>query len=156
MSQLQPMTRLEVVDIETLEVVKTVDMTTRDPLQIQKMSDSLLRHMNTFQFFVRATPSASPVAVANPDMRLAADFIDKRAEQYLQDHADNDPDTGAVVFHCGEAGREYHSILVELADDLRQASKPTVCATPPAGWNCTRAAGHEGPCAAVPAATPGA
>jgi len=61
MNQTTNMTRLEVVNVETLEVVKTVDMTTRDPLQIQKMSDSLLRNVNTFQFFVRATPSAAPV-----------------------------------------------------------------------------------------------
>lgn len=62
MSQTHPMTRLEVVDIETLEVKKTVYMTTQDPKQIQAMSDSLLRNLNTFQFFVRATPSAAPVA----------------------------------------------------------------------------------------------
>jgi hypothetical protein len=89
--------------------------------------------------------------VAAPtDMTAAAAFIDKRAEQYLQDHADNENDTGAVVFHFGEAGREYHSVLVELAEDLRQASKPAACTVPPAGWNCTRTAGHEGPCAATP------
>lgn len=66
MNQLTNMTRLEVVNVETLEVVKTVDMTTQDPLQIQKMSDTLLRNMNTFQFFVRATPSAGPVATVAP------------------------------------------------------------------------------------------
>ena len=26
----------------------------------------------------------------------------------------------------------------------------TVCAVPPAGWRCTRVAGHDGPCAAIP------
>jgi len=26
----------------------------------------------------------------------------------------------------------------------------TTCTRPPAGWHCTRAAGHEGPCAAAP------
>ena len=29
------------------------------------------------------------------------------------------------------------------------ATKPTACALPPTGWTCTRAPGHEGPCAAV-------
>lgn len=62
MSQTHPMTRLEVVDIETLEVTKAVYMTTQDPKQIQAMSDSLLRNVNTFQFFVRSAPSAGPVA----------------------------------------------------------------------------------------------
>jgi len=27
------------------------------------------------------------------------------------------------------------------------------CALPPAGWRCTRGAGHTGPCAAVPTAS---
>ena len=26
----------------------------------------------------------------------------------------------------------------------------TACPRPPAGWHCTRAVGHEGPCAAYP------
>jgi len=30
------------------------------------------------------------------------------------------------------------------------ATKPTACTLPPPGWHCTRAPGHEGPCAAVP------
>lgn len=29
------------------------------------------------------------------------------------------------------------------------------CTVPPAGWVCTRDAGHEGPCAAVPSVDPG-
>lgn len=28
------------------------------------------------------------------------------------------------------------------------------CRTPPAGWRCSRAVGHEGPCAAIPTETP--
>lgn len=31
---------------------------------------------------------------------------------------------------------------------------PTVCTVPPPGWACTRAPGHDGPCAAIPAAAP--
>lgn len=64
MSQPNNMTRLEVVDIETLEVSKTVYLTNHDAKQIQAMSDSLLRNLNTFQFFVRAVPSAAPPPVA--------------------------------------------------------------------------------------------
>lgn len=29
-------------------------------------------------------------------------------------------------------------------------SKPAICTRPPAGWRCTRAARHLGPCAALP------
>jgi len=28
------------------------------------------------------------------------------------------------------------------------------CSLPPSGWKCTRSAGHEGPCAAVPESQP--
>lgn len=35
-----------------------------------------------------------------------------------------------------------------LAEETRMSD---VCTTPPAGWICTRVAGHEGPCAAEPA-----
>lgn len=72
MSQTHPMTRLEVVDIETLEVKKAVYMTTQDPKQIQAMSDSLLRNLNTFQFFVHSAPSWAPSAVDVQDRQVAA------------------------------------------------------------------------------------
>jgi hypothetical protein len=35
-----------------------------------------------------------------------------------------------------------------------EGSEPQACKIPPAGWYCTRAAGHDGPCAAVPQADP--
>jgi hypothetical protein len=105
----------------------------------------------------RAPDQATPAQIDSNT--FAVNFIRQRAEQYLQDHADTEPGTGALAFEFGEAGREYHSTLVELADDidaaLEQAEGAGVCAVPPAGWACTRAAGHEGPCAAVPA-TPAA
>jgi len=62
MNQSQPMTRLEVVDIETLEVTKAVYLAGHNAQEIQAMSDSLLRNLNTFQFFVRSAPCAAPVA----------------------------------------------------------------------------------------------
>lgn len=33
-------------------------------------------------------------------------------------------------------------------------NQATTCTAPPAGWHCTRAAGHEGPCAALPTPPP--
>jgi hypothetical protein len=79
MNQSQPMTRLEVVNIETLEVTKAVYMTTQDPKQIQVMSDSLLRNLNTFQFCVRAVPSAVPDTPAT----AKAVSIDDRIFRFL-------------------------------------------------------------------------
>ena len=191
-------------------------------------------------------------------MRAAADFIDAKAQKYLNEHADNEPCTGAIVFNYGEAGRDYYIGMVELADEMRAAApalpeastvkawsgelpplalhgaicrddtshdtdyyseysvrgiaadyaraaigaaleaaaqackvkdfvasdafmeglayceasiralnkltpaplstdaqnqakaEPTACTLPPAGWHCTRAPGHDGPCAALP------
>ncbi|HEX8883152.1 MAG TPA: hypothetical protein VF797_01530 [Noviherbaspirillum sp.] len=104
------------------------------------------------------TPATHQATLAAPADDFAVRFIEQRAQQYLQDHADNDPETGALVFQYGEAGREYHSTLVELADDIRtalaEADGSTTCDVPPPGWSCTRAAGHSGPCAAIPASPP--
>ena len=49
----------------------------------------------------------------------AADYIDGLASGYAAEHSYTEPDTGAVVFDRRDAGLEYHSTLVELADDLR-------------------------------------
>lgn len=59
MSQPNNMTRLEVVDVETLEVKKAIYLAGHNAQEIQAMSDSLLRNLNTFQFFVRAVSSPS-------------------------------------------------------------------------------------------------
>ncbi|WP_208950678.1 hypothetical protein [Rahnella sp. ChDrAdgB13] len=45
-----------------------------------------------------------------------------------------------------ESLREVSKALSIFAANLRAGRK---CNIPPAGWRCTRAAGHEGPCAAV-------
>jgi len=62
---------------------------------------------------------AAPVQANAPGLIAAAEHLERQADLYAQDHASNEPDTGAVVFHRGEAGREYHSTLVELAEELR-------------------------------------
>lgn len=96
MSQPNQMTCLQVVDIETLEVSKTVYLTNHDPKQIQAMSDSLLRNLNTFKFFVRATPSAgpvvAPVSVALTEKQIAAGgrwMCDQSSEACGVDREDN-------------------------------------------------------------------
>lgn len=38
----------------------------------------------------------------------------------------------------------------DRADELVAEANRRECDVPPAGWSCTRARGHEGPCAAVP------
>jgi hypothetical protein len=46
--------------------------------------------------------------------------------------------------------REYEA--AQARETLPGADDNIVCAVPPAGWHCTRNAGHSGPCAAHPAA----
>jgi hypothetical protein len=81
------MTRLEVVNVETLEVTKAVYLAGHNALEIQQMSDSLLRNLNTFQFFVRATPSAGPVAeiapVAVPQWISVQDLLPQEGQQVI-------------------------------------------------------------------------
>lgn len=67
------------------------------------------------------------------NMTAAANFIDQRAADYLRDNASHDPDEGSLVFEYGEAGREYHNILVELAEDLRSATPVPAAAPIPNG-----------------------
>lgn len=69
--------------------------------------------------------AAHPVAPSRNADQFAINFIEQRAAAYLQDHADTEPGTGAIVFEFGEAGRDYHSTLIELADDIRAALAAT-------------------------------
>jgi rubrerythrin len=52
---------------------------------------------------------------------FAIKFIEKRAEQYMQENTSEDPDDGSTIWHYGDAGREYHDTLTELAEDIRAA-----------------------------------
>ena len=105
-------------------------------------------------FTAPSAPAVAQQAPALHGMEAAAEFVERRAAEYLRDHASTEEDTGAIVWQFGDAGRDYHSSMVELAEDLRQASAPAVCTVPPAGWHCTRTPGHDGPCAASQASTP--
>jgi hypothetical protein len=49
--------------------------------------------------------------------------------------------------------RAMEAEIAELRAAVLVSSAPEtspVCALPPAGWHCTRVAGHDGPCAALP------
>ena len=69
-----------------------------------------------------ATTQVAPAAQGDaraPGLIAAAEHIEGMAAGYIQEHAYTEPDTGAVVFDRRDAGLEYHSTLIELADDLR-------------------------------------
>lgn len=54
-----------------------------------------------------------------PGIERAAQYIEAQAAEYIAENASTDPDTGAVIWHFGEAGCSYHSMLIELAEELR-------------------------------------
>ena len=83
----------------------------------------------------------------------AAAWIDKRRNDYMDEHGSHDPETGGT--ELSRAGQEYVGELDEIAEGLRSLLP---CDRPPSGWYCTRQRGHAGPCAALalPASAHGA
>lgn len=124
MNQSQPMTRLEVVDIETLEVKKAIYLAGHNAQEIQAMSDSLLRNLNTFQFFVRSTPSAGSVAAvvvsASPWVSITDRLPELRATVGLLDESiwmntasdDHSVNWHGVGYLC-ENGQKYWHVFGE-------------------------------------------
>lgn len=53
MNQLKEIKRLEVVEIESGMTVKELNVAGRSAGEVQKISDGLLRNMDTYKFFVR-------------------------------------------------------------------------------------------------------
>jgi hypothetical protein len=82
-----------------------------------------------------ATPAAS-VADERPGLERAAQYLEKQADDYLSEHASTEHDTGAIVWHFGEAGCSHHSMLGELAEEIRALAGAVPAAQQPAegGW----------------------
>lgn len=57
-----------------------------------------------------------------------------------------------VVRSYLRVGERVERITATRAETLEELAGP--CKVPPEGWSCTRGDGHEGPCAAQPAACP--
>ncbi|SDZ53693.1 MULTISPECIES: DUF551 domain-containing protein [Delftia] len=101
-------------------------------------------------------PDCTPAAAApsaHVGLLAAAAHIQAKAQAHLDERGSYDPDTGAV--EMSESNQEYFNTLDELAEEIRlmaDKAAPASCDKPPAGWNCSRTPGHDGPCAAAPAA----
>lgn len=84
-----------------------------------------------------AAPSLADQAASyiRTGINYAASHIEKQAKGYMLEHSSMEPDTGAVSWHYGDAGRDHHSTLVELAEEIRALSAP-VAPVPAAseGW----------------------
>ncbi|WP_070108637.1 hypothetical protein [Burkholderia plantarii] len=67
-------------------------------------------------------------------VEAVATMLDKKADDYADEFGSVDPDTGALEFGTGshaEVKRDYHSSLIELADEVR-AMTPARAAVSPA------------------------
>jgi hypothetical protein len=99
---------------------------------------------------LRAAPEAP---LTHAGLLAAAAHIQAKAQAHAEEFGSYDPDTGAV--EMSESNQEHFNTLDELAEEIRlmaEKAAPAPCDKPPAGWTCTRAPGHDGPCAAAPAA----
>jgi hypothetical protein len=78
------------------------------------------------KLIVAAHPAiAAPTELERDGMIAAAVLIEKKADNYLNDFAEHEPDTGDIVFRNGAQGRDYHSTLTELAEEIRIAAIAT-------------------------------
>jgi len=62
---------------------------------------------------------------------------------------------GVARVRLAESGRVEYLWGLSDHSDIDAAMSTQECALPPPGWRCTRAAGHDGPCAAVATHMPG-
>lgn len=71
-----------------------------------------------------------------PGLDRAARYLEKQADDYLHDFSSTEHDTGATSFHFGEAGREHHALLGELAEEIRAlaGAAPVEAAKIPEGY----------------------
>ena len=100
-----------------------------------------------------AAPQAPAAPSAHAGLLAAAAHIQAKAQAHLDERGSYDPDTGAV--EMSESNQEHFNTLDELAEEIRMMAEkaaPASCDKPPADWTCSRAPGHDGPCAAAPAA----
>ena len=95
--------------------------------------------------------------VVRAGLLAAAAHIRAKASAHAEECGSYDPDTGA--FEMRDAVQDHYNTLDELAEEIRlmaDKTAPASCDKPPAGWACSRAPGHVGPCAAARAAQGGA
>ena len=90
--------------------------------------------------------AASTSCASNDDYMILCGLIDKARAALTPTALSGDAGEGEWE---GELTSEEQA-MIDRAWDRHVAAGPQ-CEAPPEGWICTRGAGHEGPCAALPA-----
>jgi hypothetical protein len=93
---------------------------------------------------LNALDAAPQVAAAPAGWRDGVEAVAKLLRKKADDYAEmfGHDDMGSLSFGCGHGGEaksDHHEHLLELEEEVRAMA-----------GDCTRAAGHEGPCAAAP------
>jgi hypothetical protein len=112
-------------------------------MQLRADPDAKLMHFHHADIGTALAATATLSTAAPQPNRFmpvnqAAEYINKKAEDYLNDHSEVDHTDGSQVFQYGEAGRDYYNMLSELADEIRglsdapQPSGAVFCADPSA------------------------
>lgn len=57
-------------------------------------------------------------------IEAAASLLDAKADAYDAEHGSTDPETGTREYPGRGAGQDYHSNLIELAEEIRALATP--------------------------------
>jgi hypothetical protein len=98
----------------------------------------------------RVEEEALAATIADPGA-LLGHYVIKLVNRVRElDHELNHPNYTYASGRIGRSALVYRNQEIErLREQVKKLTKPE-CKVPPKGWKCTRGAGHEGPCAAVP------
>ncbi|WP_430259842.1 hypothetical protein [Neorhizobium sp. IRS_2294] len=124
---------------ECLEGSPVVDLEKGDEIPDSKISTYLYREVMAPRIFDESgkgagfelTPEALVAALTIPPpqthvtgIELAARFVEKRLNDYVQEHGSTDPETGTVEFPGN--GDEYVGELQEIIDGIRDLNKEAI------------------------------
>jgi hypothetical protein len=90
---------------------------------VQKAAKDALLKVIEMMTKIATNPPAQTAQVDG--IAKAAAYIQKKADDYAAENCSSEPDTGAPVYHFGNAGMDYHHTLIELAEDVAGLSPPT-------------------------------
>lgn len=132
----QPVVKFEIVD----------GLDKRDTMFI----DAAKLGNGVHEFYAAPVPAAS---VQSYESGYTDGYVKATAEHAKREPC-TEPDIGRDAALSGERRAAIHRKVLERGIGGPDVVGPTVCTVPPAGWHCTRAPGHDGPCAAIPVSLP--
>ncbi|SAJ96695.1 gp03 [Burkholderia multivorans] len=118
----------------SLAIVRKIRHLADEHINTPKLSMELLGIANEIAHATSANETGAEGATWRAGVEAVAKMIEKKAADYLDEYGYVEHDTGAVSWGSGnhaDAKRDYHSSLVELAEEVR-AMVPAMAAAAPA------------------------